>query len=97
MSDKQHQGDTKYKQWADGMHVMLEDLDGDYELALVENSLRDSVYFVEAHYFDLALCTMCLGIHRGSAGVWMASDKLLKTKLTRSQALYITTGDTNGK
>ena len=40
MNDKQHQEDTKYKQWADGMYVMLDDLDGDYELALVENSMR---------------------------------------------------------
>ena len=91
---KQHREDTKYAQWQDGMYVMLDDLDCDYELALVEDSLRGSVYFVERYYFDpLKLRKMGLGIHRRSAGCWDCGDHCLDIKLTRAQALYIATGD----
>jgi hypothetical protein len=100
MSNEQHLEDTKYKQWQDGMYVMLDELtdpldEQGYVLALIEDSLRNSVYFVEGYYFDLLPCRMCLGVHRGSAGAWVANDKLLKLKLTRAQALYIATGDTD--
>ena len=40
-----HIDDTRYVQWEDGMYVMLDDLECDYEKALVEDSLRDSRYF----------------------------------------------------
>ena len=90
-NDKQHREDTKYKQWEDGMYVMLDDLDGDYELAVVENSLRDSVYFEDTHDFGLIDSEDCIGAHLSCAGTWWAKD--LETKLTRAQALYIATGD----
>jgi hypothetical protein len=97
MNNEQHREDTKYLQWQDGMYVMLDDLLCDYERALIEDSLRGSVYFIKAFYFDLLPCKMCLGINRNSAGVWVPDSLFLKTKLTRAQALYIATGDTNGK
>ena len=95
MNNKQHREDTKYVQWADGMYVMLDDLLCDYEKALVEDSLRGSVYFIKAFYFDLLPYKMCLGINRNSAGAWVPDSLFLKTKLTRAQALYIATGDTD--
>jgi hypothetical protein len=93
MSDKQHLEDTKYKQWQDGMYVMLDDLECDYELALVENSLRDSVYFYTKNKFTAISWDNVLGVFDNRAGTW--SDEGLKTKLTRAQALYIATGDTD--
>ena len=96
MNDKQHQEDTKYKQWQDGMYVMLDDLDGDYELALVEDSLRGSVYYTLNEFFDVAKPDNCLGVLDGESGLWRCAERLpLKTKLTRAQALYIATGDTD--
>ena len=92
----EHQEDTKYKQWADGMYVMLDDLDGDYELALVEDSLRGSVYFDNDYLFIVTQHTNCLGVADGDAGAWLYSKGwlLASKKLTRAQALYIATGDT---
>ena len=94
MSNEQHQEDTKYLQWQDGMYVMLDDLLCDYEKALVENSLRRSVYFDLSELFNVAdgMGEDRLGVSGGSSGLWRAVDK---TKLTRAQALYIATGDTN--
>jgi hypothetical protein len=93
-NDKQHMEDTKYVQWADGMYVMLDDLDGYYERALIENSLRGSWYFEMAELFNVMpwMREDRLGVSRGEAGLWRAVDK---TKLTRAQALYIATGDVN--
>ena len=94
MSDKQHQEDTKYLQWQDGMYVMLDDLECDYEKALVENSLRDSVYFVRESYFrNMGRRAIALGVSRNDAGRWRVHWHL-KTEITRAQALYIATGDT---
>ena len=88
---EQHIEDTRYLKWTDGMYVMLEDLECDYELALVENSLRDSVYyyypalsFAEYYHEDK------IGVVNGWAGLWAGT---YATKLTRAQALYIATGD----
>ncbi len=89
---KQHREDTKYKQWQDGMFVMLEDLECDYELGVVENSLRDSVYFKVAGYLYFEAGEASLGVNFNSAGSWHLKGR---TKLTRAQALYIATGDTN--
>ena len=88
---KQHREDTKYKQWEDGMYVMLDDLDCDYERALVEDSLRCSVYpavdcFVAVYKED------CIGVCSNHAGYWHGRG-IDQTKLTRAQALYIATGD----
>jgi hypothetical protein len=94
-SIKQHQEDTKYLQWQDGMYVMLDDLLCDYEMALVENSLRDSAYFVKGYYFDLLPYKMGLGVDKCSAGAWVTGGIFLKLEITRAQALYIATGDTN--
>jgi hypothetical protein len=92
-NDKQHLEDTKYVQWADGMYVMLDDLDGYYERALVENSLRDSRYFNPERNFFTNCNEDCLAVDRSDAGYWW-SDKL-SVQLTRAQALYIATGDVN--
>jgi hypothetical protein len=92
MNNEQHQEDTKYVQWADGMYVMLDDLECDYEKALIENSLRDSIALDGENYFNQAGSEDCIGVDGGYAGLWWAED--LKVKLTRAQALYIATGDT---
>ena len=89
----EHQEDTKYKQWSDGMYVMLDDLGGDYELAVVENSLRDSVYF---DFMDFPVGSEnCLGVDAKDADYWTAAPEWRGIKLTRAQALYIATGDTD--
>ena len=93
MNNEQHQEDTKYVQWGDGMYVMLDDLLCDYEAALIENSLRRSVYLVKSLYFKREVSEDCLGIDDCNAGLWWAED--LKIRLTRAQALYIATGDTD--
>jgi hypothetical protein len=94
MNDKQHQQDTKYVQWEDGMYVMLDDLLCDYELALVEDSLRRSVYFKDKDYFKIAMkLENKIGVMCKFAGSWFTECK--GVKLTRAQALYITTGDTD--
>ena len=90
---QQHIEDTKYLTWADGMYVMLEDLECDYEKALIEGSLRHSVYFVTGYYFDLLPYRMALGVYKGDAGAWVADCGVVTIKLTRAQALYIATGD----
>jgi hypothetical protein len=96
MNNVQHQEDTKYKQWQDGMYVMLDDLKCAYEAGLVENSLRDSVYYTINDFFDVAKPDNCLGVLVKESGLWRYAERLpLKTKLTRAQALYIATGDTN--
>ena len=88
---QQHIEDTIYLMWSDGMYVMLEDLECDYELAVVENSLRDSVYLSCKSYFNIKSSEDCMGVMGGDAGVWW--DEECKIKLTRAQALYIATGD----
>jgi hypothetical protein len=93
MNKKQHQEDTKYVQWGDGMYVMLDDLDGDYELALVEDSLRDSVYFNPERSFFTSKDEDCLAVNRRDAGYWWSDE--VSIKLTRAQAIYIATGDTD--
>ena len=95
MNDKQHIEDTRYLKWEDGMYVMLEDLECDYELAVVENSLRDSVYFYYVCFFGVTQNDDCLGVAEGDSGSWRTLGVPLETKLTRAQALYIATGDTN--
>jgi len=93
MSDEQHREDTKYLQRSDGMYVMLEDLECDYEKALIEDSLRDSVYARESSHFTFQGSEDCLGVDIENAGAWWHED--LKIKLTRAQALYIATGNTS--
>jgi hypothetical protein len=93
----QHIEDTKYLQWADGMYVMLSELDDDYELAAVEDSLRDSVWYKKG-----GACLLSVRIRDQLIGVghedpmYMPDNCMsaLKTKLTRAQALYISTGAT---
>ena len=92
---EQHIEDTRYLKWEDGMYVMLDDLECDYELAVIENSLRDSVYFCHACFFIATLNDDCLGVLDGDSGSWRTSEAQLETKLTRAQALYIATGDTS--
>ena len=97
MNDKQHQEDTKYKQWGDSMYVMLSDLEDDYEKAVVENGLRGSVYEYDELNFKRVYKEDCLGVSfkfsPREAGLWCAEH--LKIKITRTQALYIATGDTD--
>jgi len=90
---EQHIEDTRYLKWEDGMYVYLEDLECDYELAVIENSLRDSVYLTRKRYFNKNINEDCIGVQNKYAGIWWSDA--CKTKLTRAQALYIATGDTN--
>ena len=90
---QQHIEDTRYLKWQDGMFVMIEDLECDYELALIENSLRDSVYF---DYIEkVGPLDNCIGVLFGDADYWAWMCRAIDIKLTRAQALYIATGDTN--
>jgi hypothetical protein len=93
MKNEQHREDTKYVKWGDGMYVMLDDLLCDYEAALVENSLRDSVYLTRESYFNINRNENCIGVQDKDAGMWWSED--CEVKLTRAQALYIATGDTD--
>jgi hypothetical protein len=87
-----HIDDTRYMQWQDGMYVMLADLECDYEKALVEDSLRDSKYFRGVKYFNVAwLLEDRIGVNGVWAGYWFSD---FGVKLTREQALYIATGET---
>jgi hypothetical protein len=98
MNDKQHREDTKYVQWGDGMYVMLDDLadpldEQEYVLAVIEDSLRRSVYFRGVKYFNASeFLENKMGITCGFAGYWFSD---FGVKLTRAQALYIATGDTD--
>ena len=90
-NDKQHQEDTKYTQWADGMYVLLDDLECDYELAVVEDSLRGSVYF---NYIEqVGVLDNSIGVLRGDADYWAKSMNSNGIKLTRAQALHIAKGN----
>jgi hypothetical protein len=92
MSIEQYIESTKYLQWEDGMYVMLDDLECDYELALVEDSLRSTRYFVLCRYFlSPHRQETLIGVNCGSAGLWHGKGSIL---LTREQALYIATGET---
>ena len=98
MNNEQHREDTKYVQWADGMYVMLDDLadpldEQEYVLALVEGSLRISVY-PAVDCFAIDYIEDCIGVYGNHAGYWDSSG-IEQTKLTRAQALYIATGDTD--
>lgn len=88
---QQHIEDTKYLSWADGMYVMLDDLECDYEKVLVEGSLRGSSYF--KNIAPLEGRENCMGVYGGDADYWLNVSDDLFTKLTRAQALYIATGD----
>mgnify|MGYP003629890829 FL=1 len=89
---QQHIEDTEFLMWSDGMYIMIDDLECDHELALIENSLRDSVYFKRKRYFRRDGAEDCLGADAACSGLWWSEDLL--TKLTRAQALYIATGET---
>jgi hypothetical protein len=84
-----HIDDTRYLQWADGMYVMLDELKCDYEAALVENSMRDAVYYINCSSIALVYtkCSMAIDVIYGLK----YSDNVT---LTRAQALYIATGET---
>tara|TARA_R110000851_G_scaffold324510_1_gene491857 strand:- start:350 stop:628 length:279 start_codon:yes stop_codon:yes gene_type:complete len=84
-----HIDDTRYVQWEDGMYVMLDDLECDYEKALVEDSLRDSRYFNPKRNFFTNHYEACLAVNRR---YWWSDE--LSRQLTRAQALYIATGET---
>jgi hypothetical protein len=93
MNDEQHREDTKYVQWQDGMYVMLDDLLCDYEAALIEDSLRRSVY-PAVDCFVIAYREDCIGVYGNHAGYWDGNG-IDQTRITRAQALYIATGDNN--
>jgi hypothetical protein len=92
MNNEQHREDTKYVQWDDGMYVMLEDLLCDYEAALVEDSLRCSTCFKDIAYFDSMNGDECIGVYGIRTIIFSLGKEI---KLTRAQALYIATGDTD--
>jgi hypothetical protein len=99
MSIEQYIESTKYLQWEDGMYVMLDDLadpldEQGYVLALVEDSLRSSRYFLDEFFFtNFARAEDCLGICNCIGGYWEEEGDA-RIKLTRAQALYIATGET---
>ena len=89
-----HIDDTRYLQWEDGMYVMLADLECEYELAGVEDSLRGSEFCEDTFFFlSHSLSEDSLGICDCIGGYWEEEGDAL-IKLTRSQALYIATGET---
>jgi hypothetical protein len=95
MNNKQHQEDTKYVQWQDGMYVMLDALLCDYEAALIENSLRGCAYFKYTFFFTSFNSNQdSLGVYTNIGGCWEEEGDAA-IKLTRAQALYIATGDTD--
>ena len=85
-----HIDDTTYSEWLDGMYVMLADLKCDYELAVVEDSLRGSKYTR-----SVTCCggEDCIGILTGDGDYWYV-ESCLSIRITREQALYIARGDT---
>jgi hypothetical protein len=89
-----HIDDTKYLKWEDGMYVMLDDLECDYERALVEDSLRGCAYF-KANFFFTSFNSIqdSLGVYTNIGGCWEEEGDAV-IKLTRAQALYIATGET---
>jgi hypothetical protein len=93
MSIEQYIESTKYLQWEDGMYVMIYDLECDYELALVEDSLRSSVYFESLG--PPSIYDNSMGIFADDADYWFWHGGQGDIKLTRAQALYIATGDVN--
>jgi hypothetical protein len=96
MNKEQHREGTKYVQWGDGMYVMLDALLCDYEAALIEDSLRGCVYFDADFYFEVYGWEDCLGVNDARSGIWGRDDKeYMFIKITRAQALYIATGDTD--
>jgi hypothetical protein len=91
-SIEQYIESTKYLQWEDGMYVMLDSLKCDYEKALVEDSLRSSRYFKRLEHMG---DEDCMGVLFEDADYWFyCNEDYMKTKLTREQALYIATGET---
>lgn len=73
--------------WQNNTYVLLSDLHDDHEIALIENSLRDSEFYVRDMHFDCKHNENCLGVLFICAGAWLPS--ILKTKLTRTQALKL--------
>jgi len=92
---QQHIEDTEYLMWSDGMYIMINDLECDHELALIENSLKNSAYFNDNYFFNSSEDDNRLGIVSCVAGIWPDTLKsYLKIRITRAQALYIATGET---
>jgi hypothetical protein len=77
------------------MYVMLDDLECDYEKALVEDSLRNSVYFLSIKCFTTIFePAKCYGVYSDVAVAGISMHTISSTtKITRAQALYIATGD----
>lgn len=75
--------------WQNNTYVLLSDLRDDHEIALVENSLRDSEFYVREFYFDLLYMEDCIGVIDGSAGLWESIDTEGGTPITRTQALKL--------
>jgi hypothetical protein len=94
MSIEQYIESTKYLQWEDGMYVMLDSLKCDYERALIEDSLRGSRYFEDKFFFSNFNSKQdSLGVYTDICGYWEEEGDA-RIKLTRAQALYIATGET---
>ena len=92
---QQHIEDTEFLVWSDGMYIMINDLECDYELALIENSLRNSIYYTDNLFFKGCSKDDRVGVLNCESGFWCETLKdYLKIKLTRAQALYIATGET---
>tara|TARA_R110002124_G_scaffold8547_4_gene45319 strand:+ start:311 stop:565 length:255 start_codon:yes stop_codon:yes gene_type:complete len=73
--------------WQNNTYVPLSELHDDHEIALVENSLRDSEFNAASFNYVIPRSSDVLGVFDGDAGYWVPvfEDQLI----TRTQALKL--------
>lgn len=76
---------SKLTQWLPGMYVMLADFEDDYDLAVVEDWMRD----VDSDFDGVVEDEDCLGCLRGMYDYWDYNSRQFKIKLNPAQALEI--------
>lgn len=76
--------------WQNNTHVLLSDLHDDHEIALVENSLRDSEFDNEG-YLNYNDGCECIGVYLSTVGTWtvLANIDVGDSFITRTQALKL--------
>lgn len=73
--------------WQNNTYVLLSDLHDDHEVALVENSLRDSEFYYLGCGFNHLIGKVLLGVYDDCSGYWQyEEDGML---ITRTQALKL--------
>lgn len=76
--------------WKNNTYVLLSDLHDDHEVALVENSLRDSEFYDgDFNLIEYRRNEVQMGVFGGDIGTWLWSPECKATKLTRTQALKL--------